>query len=129
MWKLSFKFHIGRCRFEFKTLSRVDHGEIIFRISISTSASRVSRLDGILEIQPRYITVYIYIYIYIYICKGFFIRVVMGKVIRGLMFSRWITVAEEMVENFMGNRMSTVYDRDFEKLTRSSEPRSASRTM
>lgn len=54
---------------------------------------------------------------------------VMGKVIRGLMFSRWITVAEEMVENFMGNRMSTVYDRDFEKLTRSSEPRSASRTM
>lgn len=28
----------------------------------------------------------------------------------------WIIVAEEMVESFIGNRMSTVYDRDFEKL-------------
>lgn len=99
MWKFSFKLHIGR--FEFKTLSRVDHREIIFRISISTSASRISRLDGILEIQPRYI----------YIYKGFFIRVVMGKVIRGLMFSRWITVG--VVENFIGNSMSTVYDCGF----------------
>lgn len=59
-WKLSFKFHIGRCRFEFKTLSRVDHREIVFRISISTSASRISRLDGILEIQPRYVCTYMY---------------------------------------------------------------------
>lgn len=57
---------------------------------------------------------------YIYVYEGFFVQVVAGKVIRGLMFSRWITVVEEMVENFMGNRMSTVYDRDFEKLTRSS---------
>lgn len=114
LWKFSFKFHIRpNYRFEFKTLSRVDQREMIFRISISTSPSRISRLDG--RTRCRNSTV-----IYIHIYKKFFIRYGKSNSMDQRMLERfqrwWIIVAEEMVESFIGNRMSTVYERDFEKL-------------